>query len=78
MNRFNRAEILRDGQIQLREEKIIIDQDGNEHVIGFHRRVIDVGDDVSGEDQIVKDIAANLHTPERIAARAAAKAKSIN
>ncbi len=32
-------------------------------------RVIDVGDNVSNEEQIVKDTVQNLHTPKRIAAR---------
>ena len=40
----------------------------------YHLHVVDVGDKVSKEPQIVKDIAQALHTPARIAARVAFKA----
>ena len=67
--------VLPDGQLQVRTATIIM-EDGVELSKSYHRKVIDVGEDVTGEDQIVQDIASNMHTPARIAARAAAKANA--
>ena len=67
--RTNLIEVLADGQMQVREQEIITDTEGNEHVIGFHRRVIEVGQDVSSEDDLIKSVADAVHTPERVAAR---------
>ena len=63
-----------DGQIQVRRI-IRIMEDGAELSKSYHCHVVDVGDDVSSEPQIVKDIAQGLHTPQRIAARRAFKLK---
>ena len=64
------GQFLEDGQIQVREITRIM-EDGVELSKAYHRHVVDLGDDVTNEPQIVKDIAANLHTPARIAARRA-------
>ena len=69
------ASVLADGQLQVRTATIIM-EDGVELSKSYHRKVIDVGDDTTGEDQMVIDIAASVHTPARIAARAAAIAAS--
>jgi hypothetical protein len=67
---------LEDGQIQVREITRLM-EDGVELSKQYHRHVVDVGDDVSGEDQMIQDIAAGLHTPARIAARAIARAAQL-
>ena len=63
--------VTEDGQIQVREITRII-EDGIEISKTYHRHVVDVGDDVSAEAQLIKDIAGSVHTPARIAARRAA------
>ena len=64
------VQVLPDGRLQHREITII-EEDGVELSRKNHRKVIEVGADVSGEDQLTRDIAASVHTPERIAARQA-------
>ena len=65
--------VLPDGRLEVRTATLIM-EDGIELSKSYHRKVIEVGDDVSGEDVIVQDIASNLHTQERINARAATRA----
>ena len=67
------AQVLEDGQIQMREITRIF-RDGIEISKFYHRKVIDVGDDVSGEPEMVRQIASAIHTPDRVDAREAAKA----
>ena len=64
--------VLSDGQLQVREETII-EEDGVELTRTYHRSVVDVGDDVSTAPAIVQELAAAVHTPERKAARSAAR-----
>tara|TARA_R110000744_G_scaffold28156_1_gene68158 strand:- start:794 stop:1045 length:252 start_codon:yes stop_codon:yes gene_type:complete len=64
------GEILEDGQIQVKTRTVIL-EDGVEISSANHRHVIDVGDDVSGEDRMIQDIASSIHTPARRAARRA-------
>jgi len=62
--------VLYDGQIQV--NTITINKENGVEISRLnHRHVVDVGDDVTGEDQIVQDIAATVHTQARIDARAA-------
>lgn len=61
---------LEDGQIEVRKITRII-EDGVELSKLYHRHVVDIGDDVSNEPEIIKQIASALHTPERKAARRA-------
>ena len=63
------GEFLEDGQIQVKTRTVIL-EDGVEISSSNHRHVVDVGDDVSGEAQMIKDVALGLHTEERINARA--------
>ena len=70
------GQVLEDGQIQVRRITRIM-EDGVQLSKTYHRHVVDVGDDVTNEPQIIKDIAQNLHTPERIAARLAFKANQV-
>ena len=67
--------VLADGQLQVLTVTHIV-EDGVRLSSSNHRKVIDVGDDTSNEDQMVKDIAASAHTPARVAARATAKANA--
>ncbi len=60
--------VLEDGQIQVREITRIM-EDGKELSKTFHRHVVDVGGDCSGECELVSSIAAAVHTPERIEKR---------
>jgi len=69
--------VLADGQLQVRIDNII-ERDGEEISRTFHRKVIDVGDDVTNEPQLVKDIAGNVHTAQRAASRASVKASQKN
>ena len=62
--------ILADGQIQVREDTVI-ERDGVEINRQYHRHVVDSVDDVSNEDQRVKDVAGAVHTPAVKAARQA-------
>ncbi len=71
------GEWLEDGQIQVKTITRIM-EDGVEISKSFHRHVVDVGDDVSGESQMVQDVANSLHTPERLAARTVVKARKRN
>lgn len=65
-------EVIENGCIQVRT-KTAIKEDGVEISIKFHRHVVVPGADVSGEDAKVQAIAASIHTPEIIAAYAAAQ-----
>ena len=57
-----------DGRLYVRTDMIIM-EDGNEISRSTQRHSVEVGADVSNEDQLVQDIAATTHTPERIEAR---------
>ena len=57
-----------DGQLEIRETSIIA-EDGVDLSRSHKRRVIDVGDDVTNESNLIKDVAGKVHTPEKIAAR---------
>jgi len=67
------GEFLEDGQIQVKEITRLM-ENGEEVGKNYRRHVVDVGDDVTNEPQIVKDIASGLHTPARLSARNAVKA----
>lgn len=66
-------EVLEDGRMQVRTATRVL-EDGVVLSQSFHRHVVDVGDDVSGESQLVQDVAQNMHTSDRKAARDAEKA----
>lgn len=61
--------LLPDGQIRVKTMTVTL-KDGVEVGRTNHSHVVDVGDNVTSEAQVVKDIAGVLHTPARIAARA--------
>ena len=72
--------ILDDGRASIRKgiQVVRVNDDGSEEIISegnYSRHVLDVGDDITNEPQIVKDFAAGVHTPERKAARDAIKAE---
>ncbi len=56
------------GCINVRDETVI-EEDGVELTRTFHRKVIDVVDDITNESQRLKDLAAAVWTPEVIEAR---------
>ena len=64
------AQILEDGQLQVRKITRIM-EDGIELSKTYHRHAIDVGEDVSQENELIRDIANSVHTPARVAARRA-------
>ena len=68
-------EVREDGQMQVREATRVL-EDGVILSSSFHRKVIDVGDDVTNEPDLVRDVAQNMHTADRKAKRDAAKAAS--
>ncbi len=67
----HKGEFLEDGQIQVVRVTRIMEDDVQISK-SYHRYVVDVGDDFSGEPEMVRDIAGVVHTPQRIAARKAA------
>ena len=71
------VQVLADGQLQVRKISII-ERDGVEISRSYHRYVVDVGDDVTNEPDLVKQIAQSVHTPERVAARAQVKANEAS
>jgi hypothetical protein len=60
-----KEEILPDQTIQIRTTTVV-EEDGVELARSHHRHVVHPGDDVSGEEQEVQDIAAALWTQEVI------------
>ena len=73
-----KLEVLPDGQIQVKERDVYVDDTDPDTVLAVkstHRRVIDVGDDVTNEPTLVKDVVnGRLHTPVRKTRRQAFKA----
>ena len=59
----DRIEVLEDGQIQVRTATVVA-EDGTELSRSFHRGVLAPGDDTTGMDQRVIDVAAATWTPE--------------
>lgn len=68
-------EILPNGVIQVRNTRIIMDN-GVEISRSYHRKVIDVEDDVSNESDRIQAIAPQIRTPQVIAGRKAEIAKN--
>tara|TARA_R110000803_G_scaffold58245_1_gene116473 strand:- start:3973 stop:4218 length:246 start_codon:yes stop_codon:yes gene_type:complete len=64
--------VLADGQILVRKDTVI-EKDGKEITRTYHRHIVDPLDQVTNEDQCVKNIAAVVHTPSVKAARQAFK-----
>lgn len=65
-------EVVESGVVQVRT-KTAIKEDGVEITSQFHRHVVAPGADYSQEDAKVQAICASMHTPEVIAAYAAAQ-----
>ena len=57
-----------DGRLEVKDTNIIFRGDVEISRIP-HRKVVDVGADVSGESDMVKELAGSFHTSKRIAAR---------
>ncbi len=65
----DRIEVLQTGTLQIRHRHAIIDSEtGEEKAASFHRHVAHPGDDVTGECDRVKAIAAAVWTDDVIAA----------
>ena len=72
----DRIEILEDGQIQVRTATRIYD--GGEFISSqLHRKVIEPGDDFSGEHDRVKKACQTYHTKDVVDAHIAKKAASV-
>jgi len=63
----DRIEVLEMGQIQVRTATVVA-EDGTELSRSFHRGTLLPGDDTSGQDQRVVDVAAAAWTTEVVAA----------
>ena len=72
----DRIEVLEDSQIQVRTATVVA-EDGVELSRAFHRGVLEPGDDISGQDQRVIDIATATWTPEVVSTFAASKAARV-
>jgi len=71
----DKIEVTQNGALQIRHRHSIIDSEtGEEKAASFHRHVANPGDDMTGECERVKAIAAAVWTPECIAAYQAAMA----
>jgi len=69
----DKIEVTQNGALQIRHRHSIIDSEtGEEKAASFHRHVANPGDDMTGECERVKAIAAAVWTPECIAAYQAA------
>lgn len=66
----DKVEVLEGGVIQVRTTTIIT-ENGVELTKTYHRHCVVPGQDFSGEDKMVQDICAVIHTTEKIAAYAA-------
>jgi len=66
-------EVGENGSLGIRSDTIVLDN-GVEISRNFHRKVLAVGDDVSGEDAKVQAVANAVWTDEVVAAYAAAQA----
>jgi hypothetical protein len=65
----DKIEVTQNGALQIRHRHSIIDSEtGTEKAASFHRHVANPGDDVTGECERVKAIAAAVWTDECIAA----------
>ena len=65
----DKIEVTQNGSLQIRHRHSIVDADtGEEKAASFHRHVLAPADDVSGECERVKAVAAAVWTPECIAA----------
>jgi hypothetical protein len=65
----DKIEVIQNGSLQIRHRHAIIDTEtGEEKAASFHRHVANPGDDVTGECDRVKAVAAAVWTPECIAA----------
>lgn len=65
----DKIEVTQNGALQIRHRHAIIDSEtGEEKAASFHRHVLAPADDVSGECERVKAVAAAVWTDECIAA----------
>lgn len=55
------------GHIEVRRSDVVL-RDGIEIARTYHRHIVTPGDDITGEIQIVQDIANSMWTPEMIEA----------
>lgn len=69
-----KLEILPNGVIQVQDIRIILDDD-IEISRMYHRKVIDVDNDVTGESQRIRAITPHVWTPEVRAARQSERAR---
>lgn len=70
--RLQRVEIREDEQVYVFEDHIIL-EDGKEVGVTRHGRVIDPDADVTGEQEVVQDVAKGCYTAKRKAAIKARK-----
>jgi|TARA_R110000822_G_scaffold304310_1_gene429406 hypothetical protein len=73
----DKIEVLEDGSVQVRTATRVL-EDGVVLSSSFHRHVCAPDCDTTGEDPKVVAICAAVHTPEVIAAFAAAQAAAAN
>jgi hypothetical protein len=67
---IDKVEVLDSGVVQVRTTTSIT-ENGVELTKTYHRHCVVPGQDFSGEDKMVQDICAVIHTTEKIAAYAA-------
>lgn len=67
------TKVMNDGQLHIIEADIYDDGTSKSEPVNRRRRIIEVGDDVTAEDQLIKDVVKGVHTVARVNARAEAK-----
>lgn len=72
------TKVMNDGQLHIIEADIYDDGTSKSEPVNRRRRIIDVGDDVTAEAPLLKDIAGGVHTPARKTAREAILAQENN
>jgi len=72
---IDKIEILEDGTIQTREKTRILEDGVIISEKNTNRSIIEPGEDTAKLDRRVQDIAAVVHTPERVQAYVIEKAK---
>lgn len=61
----DKVEVTADGVVQVRTTTLIV-EDSVELTKTYHRHCVAPGQDFSGEEKMVQDICAVVHTPEKI------------
>lgn len=60
---IDKIEVIRNGTIQVRLQKLFVDDDGSEHLLEYHRTVIEPGVDVDEQFALVNAHLEQMNQP---------------